>query len=198
MKNRIHLDAMPRFFKLIIAVFALAGSLNAQAALVSVGDSEVFTLDARLHLDKKNINTPSWITPLSIPLTAGEYSLTFLDTNPERTAWSALLGWPYWVGGMYIAEENSWSSLFYLPDYIGTGATQSEAFANVSQLTWEFSVQTDQIGRAAVLDYDLNNFGGLTFEITKLSDSVSTVPVPLPFYMMGAVIALFGLRHKFT
>jgi hypothetical protein len=198
MRNKIHLDAMPRLYKLIIVAFAFAGSLNSHAALISVGDSEVFTLDATLHLDKKNINTPSWITPLSIPLTAGEYSLTFLDTNPERTAWSALLGWPYWVGGMYIAEEDSWNNLFYLPDYIGIGTTLSEAFANVTQLTWEFSVQTDQIGRAAILDYDLNNYGGLTFEITKLSDSISAVPIPLPLYMMGSVIVLFGIRHKFT
>jgi hypothetical protein len=85
---------------------------------------------------------------------------------------------------------------FYLPDYIGTGATQSEAFTSVTQLTWEFCVPADQIGRAAILDYDLNNFGGMTFEITKLSDSISEAPIPAPLYMMGSLVLLDSIGQR--
>lgn len=110
------------------------------AALIKIGDTETFELDANRNL--QGLDNGAY--PMLISLTAGEYELEFLNTNPNRTAWAAGPGWPYWVGGMRIYGENE--LIFNGVDYYGTGGNQQSAYANAeanNTLIHTFSVSKD-------------------------------------------------------
>lgn len=165
---------------LVICLFVYVLSC-ANGGLINVGDMETYSLDANVNLDWKNMNTPSSAVPLDIYFTAGEYQLTFVNSVSDKTAWAAGPGWSYCVGGMGIRGPEGYGNIFRLHEYIGVGSSQTSAFNSVSNYTYYFTVDFDQLGRAYIGDFDTNNSGGLTFEITKIAE----IPEPCTIILLS-------------
>jgi len=166
-------------------------SASSNAALVNIGDTETYELDA-------NLNLRGWSggVPIYIPFTAGEYELQFLDTNPNRTAWQYFPGEYYRVGSVRIDEQdNIENMLFDGREMYGVGNTPESAYADAAArfaLTHYFTVQQDVIGLAYLTDIDNNNDGGLTIQITKVIPEPSSVSL---IALVGA--SGYAIRRRF-
>jgi hypothetical protein len=178
--------------------------IQAQASFITtyqlsnIGDSQLITLNARLHGDPYNLAGDQTPYRLLVDLTPGLYSILFVDTVPGYTAWSP---WSP-IGGYYAAgltfrpvEDDAVTSDPSLwVGMCGPYATQQSAFDELTPKKYWLTVTRDSTYLANLTDHILgDNGGGVSFVITK---EVTPVPESATWLSSLGLLALLAVNLK--
>lgn len=171
-----------------------------QFSVTEVGQNALIVMDATKHGDPYNGQHTPYRTLLD--MSAGHYTLEFIDTVPGFVAWHSGGGGGYFAAGVGAHAYDAMSDAllggfgFHL---LTSGAypTQQAAFDAMAAKVYEFDVAQDLTALLRIYDHILSdNSGGLSFIVTKVSNPGAVADTGMTASLLFAGVAAVQLYRR--